>query len=90
MSSRVGVFVALGVVGLDKTVTSLLAGAGIIGLALAFAFQDLAANFLSGVAISVRHPFRIADIIETNDFLGTVKAINLRSTELLTRRDRSS
>jgi small conductance mechanosensitive channel len=79
-----GVFVALGVVGLDKTVTSLLAGAGIVGLALAFAFQDMAANFVSGIAISVRHPFRIAEVIETNDFFGTVRAINLRSTELLT------
>jgi small conductance mechanosensitive channel len=79
-----GVFVALGIVGLDKTVTSLLAGAGIVGLAFAFAFQDIAANFISGIVISVRHPFRIADIIETNDFLGTVRAINLRSTELMT------
>ncbi len=84
MVLAVGVFVALGVVGLDKTVTSLLAGAGIVGLAIAFAFQDIAANFVSGVAISVRHPFRIADFIETNDFIGTVRAINLRSTELLT------
>src|SRR5262245_49719342 len=82
--TALGVFVALGVVGLDKTVTSLLAGAGIIGLALAFAFQDIAANFISGIVISVRHPFRIADLIETNDFLGTVRAINLRSTELMT------
>src|SRR5256885_2334168 len=32
-----GVFVALGIVGLDKTVTSLLAGAGILALALGFA-----------------------------------------------------
>jgi small-conductance mechanosensitive channel len=80
----VGVFVALGVVGLDKTVTSLLAGAGIVGLALAFAFQDIAANFISGIVISVRHPFRVGELIETNDFLGTVRAIQLRSTELLT------
>jgi small conductance mechanosensitive channel len=79
-----GVFVALGIVGLDKTVTSLLAGAGIVGLALAFAFQDIAANFISGIVISVRHPFHIADLIQTNDFIGTVRAINLRSTELMT------
>ena len=38
----IGAFVALGLLNLDKTVTSLLAGAGIIGLALGFAFQDIA------------------------------------------------
>lgn len=79
-----GAFVALGVLGLDKTVTSLLAGAGILGLALAIAMQDLAANFVSGVMISIRRPFRIGDIIETNDFFGTVTAVDLRSMELRT------
>ena len=43
-----GVFIALGVLNLEKTVTSLLAGAGVIGLALGFAFQEIASNFVSG------------------------------------------
>lgn len=76
----IGVFVALGILNLDGTVTSLLAGAGIIGLALGFAFQDIAANFLSGVLLSIRHPFGKGDIIETNGHYGTVKKINLRNT----------
>ena len=75
-----GLFFALGVLDLDKTVTSLLAGAGIIGLALAFAFQDAAENLISGVTISVSRPFRVGDFVETNGYLGTVEAINLRST----------
>ena len=75
-----GVFVALGVLGLDKTVTSLLAGAGIIGLALAFAFQDIAGNFMSGILLALRRPFTEGEVIETNDYFGTVKEINLRST----------
>ncbi|HRB01696.1 MAG TPA: mechanosensitive ion channel, partial [Ignavibacteria bacterium] len=45
----VTIFTALSVLQLDKAVTSILAGAGIIGLALAFAFQDIAANFISGI-----------------------------------------
>jgi small-conductance mechanosensitive channel len=80
----VGVFFALSVLNLDGTVTSLLAGAGIIGLALGFAFQDIAANFISGVLLSVRHPFGIGDIIETNDFFGTVIKLNLRNTIIRT------
>ena len=80
----VGTFVALGVLGLDKTVTSLLAGAGVIGLALAFAFQDIAGNFMSGVLLALRRPFTTNDIIETNDHFGLVDDLNLRSTIIRT------
>lgn len=75
-----GVFVALSVMNLDKTVTSLLAGAGVIGLALGFAFQDTASNFISGLFIAFRKPFNKGDFIETDSYLGTVKEINIRST----------
>lgn len=78
-----GVFFALGILELDKTVTSLLAGAGIIGLALAFAFQDAAENLVSGVTISIRQPFTVGDFIETTDgHMGTVEEITLRTTAL--------
>ncbi len=40
-SLGITIFVALSILNLDKAVTSILAGAGIIGLALAFAFQDI-------------------------------------------------
>ena len=48
----VGVFIALDFVGLKGTVTSLLAGAGIIGLALGFAFQDMTENLIAGISMS--------------------------------------
>ena len=77
-----GFFIALGILGLDKTVTSLLAGAGIIGLALGFAFQDLTANLLSGIFITIGQPIRVGDIVETNGFKGKVQEIKIRSTIL--------
>lgn len=80
----IGVFIALSVLQLDGAVTSLLAGAGIIGLALGFAFQDIASNFISGVILSIRHPFGLGDIIETNDFYGVVQKLNLRNTIIRT------
>jgi small conductance mechanosensitive channel len=81
-----GLMVALGILNLDKALTSVLAGAGIIGLALGFAFQDLAANFISGVGLSVHRtdPFKVGDLIESNDLLGIVERITLRTTELRT------
>lgn len=80
----IGVFIALSILQLDGAVTSLLAGAGIIGLALGFAFQDIASNFISGIILSIRHPFGIGDIIETNGFYGTVTKMNLRNTIIKT------
>lgn len=80
----IGVFIALGVIGADKAVTSLLAGAGILGLAIGFAFQDLASNFIAGILLSIRRPFIEGDIIETGDYFGTVVEVNLRSTRIRT------
>ena len=80
----VGMFVALGVLDLDKTVTSLLAGVGVIGLALGFAFQDTAANFVAGVFLAVRSPIEIGDLVKSVDIMGIVKKINLRATEVRT------
>lgn len=79
-----GVFSALGVLHLDKAVTSLLAGAGIVGLALGFAFQDIAQNFMSGIGMAIKRPFKIGDIVETGGKTGIVKEINIRTTALET------
>jgi small conductance mechanosensitive channel len=65
-------------------VASLLAGAGIVGLALGFAFQDIAANLMAGVYLSVRRPFRRGHLIKAQDYFGIVQEVNLRWTELLT------
>lgn len=78
----VGLFTALSVLGLDKAVTSLLAGAGVIALALGFAFQDLTANFISGTMIALARPIQVGDTIETNGFTGVVLDIKLRSIVL--------
>lgn len=75
-----GAFVALEILELDKTVTSLLAGLGVLGLALGFAFQDIMSNFVSGVLLAFRRPFQPGDLIKTNDIFGKVRETNLRST----------
>ncbi|MEO8111986.1 MAG: mechanosensitive ion channel [Ginsengibacter sp.] len=80
----VTLFTVLSILQLDKAVTSILAGAGIIGLALAFAFQDIAANFISGIFISFRRPLHIGDIVKVKDYMGKVEDINLRDTILRT------
>lgn len=79
-----GVMSALDILELDKTVSSLLAGVGIIGLALGFAFQDLTSNFISGAFIALKRPFDVGHTVETNGFLGTIEDIQLRATILRT------
>ena len=80
----ISIFTALSILKLDDAVTSLLAGAGIVGLALAFAFQDVAANFISGIFLIVRRPLKVGDIVKTKDYMGCVEDINLRDTMLRT------
>ncbi len=78
-----GGFFALGLMHLDKTVTSLLAGIGIMGLALSFAFQHTAANILAGMIISIRSDVNVGDLIASNDAFGNVLKVGLRSTKIL-------
>lgn len=80
----IALFSVLSILQLDKAVTSVLAGAGIAGLALALAFQDIAGNFISGVFISVRRPLHLGDIVKIKDYMGKVEEINLRDTTIRT------
>ena len=80
----VTLFIALSVLQLDKAVTSILAGAGIIGLALAFAFQDIASNVMSGIVLSIRRPLHIGDIVKIKDHMGVIVEINLRDSVIKT------
>lgn len=80
----VGLFISLEIMNLEKTVTSILAGAGVIGLALGFAFQEIASNFVSGILIAFREPYQIGDIIEIDSYFGEVTEINLRTTSVTT------
>ena len=77
-------FVALTVLNLTTAVASILGAAGLLGLAFAFAFQDIAANFMSGIFISIRKPLHVNDIVKLNDYMGEVTEINLRDTILKT------
>ncbi|WP_439481455.1 mechanosensitive ion channel family protein [Cyclobacterium plantarum] len=80
-----GVMMSLSILNLTGTVTSILAGLGIIGLALGFAFQDTAANFMSGIYITFQQPYAIGDVIETHDgIMGNVVDIDLRVTKVKT------
>lgn len=76
----VAALVALSVAGIG--VGSALAALGLAGLALAFAFQNILENFISGLLILIRRPFKIDDQIISGDYEGTVTDIDMRVTRL--------
>ncbi|MEJ7666923.1 MAG: mechanosensitive ion channel domain-containing protein [Hymenobacter sp.] len=48
----------------------------------ALRFQDIAANFISGVIIAVQQPFHVGDVIETDKFFGIIERISLRTLDI--------
>ena len=73
-----GLFLALGILNLSKTLTSLLAGAGVAGLAIGLALQGTLSNTFAGVVLSFRKKIQIGHWVETNGYSGEVIDINLK------------
>lgn len=73
-----GLFLALGILNLSKTLTSLLAGAGVAGLAIGLALQGTLSNTFAGIVLSFRKKIQIGHWVETNGYSGEVIDINLK------------
>ena len=80
----VGVLVAIAVVAPSVTPAQLLSVLGVGSVAIGFAFKDILQNFLAGILILLRQPFKIGDIITFGDYTGIVQDIETRSTLLKT------
>ena len=70
----------LGAVGID--LGPLIAGAGVLGVAIGFGPQSLVRDFLSGAFILVEDQFGVGDIVDVGEASGTVEAVSLRTTRL--------
>ncbi|SNR14169.1 mechanosensitive ion channel family protein [Tenacibaculum jejuense] len=77
-----GTFLALSILNLDGTLKSLLAGAGVAGLAISLALQGTLSNTFSGIFIAIKDEMNIGDWVETNGFSGRVTEIGLRNTKI--------
>jgi moderate conductance mechanosensitive channel len=75
----IAAFMVLGQLGIE--LGPLLAGAGILGVALGFGSQSLVRDFLSGVFILIEDQFGVGDIVSLDrETDGVVEAVSLRST----------
>ncbi|MBV8653237.1 MAG: mechanosensitive ion channel [Alphaproteobacteria bacterium] len=75
-----GVVIALGDLGVN--IGPLLAGAGVVGLALGFGAQALVRDVIAGLFFLIDDAFRIGEYIDTGRLKGTVEAISIRSVRL--------
>ena len=79
------IIIVAGIVGLANlgvNVTPLLAGAGVIGIALGFGAQSLVADLITGIFILIEDSLAVGDFVEINGFMGTVEGLNLRAVRL--------
>jgi len=69
---------------LGYNVSSLIAGLGIGGLAVALALQDALGNFFGSIVILLDRPFKVGDLIRVEGVEGFVEQIGFRSTRIRT------
>ncbi len=78
-----GVYLALRVTGLTRVALAVVSGTGLLGLALGFAFRDIAENFLASLLLSIQRPFRLGDVVEVDGHTGVVRKVTSRGTLLI-------
>lgn len=74
------VLLVLGEVGFD--LAPLIAGAGIVGVAVGFGAQSLVADFLSGLFMLMEDQYGVGDWVDVGDASGTVEHVGLRTTRI--------
>lgn len=76
----ISILLAIIAVGIDLTNLAFIAGALSVGIG--FGLQDVIKNLVAGIIILLERPFRVGDWVVLNGTEGTIKQINIRSTEL--------
>ena len=85
VSVQVAIAVIFGLVALDALgvdTTPLLAGAGILGLAIGFGAQKLVTDIVSGIFFLIDDAFRVGEYVDIGGTMGVVEKISIRSMQL--------
>jgi small-conductance mechanosensitive channel len=76
------VLLLLGLDNLGVNITTLVAGLGVGGIAVALALQNILADILASLSIAIDKPFLLGDTIQVDTFVGTVEDVGLKTTRL--------
>jgi small-conductance mechanosensitive channel len=82
LGTVVGLTVLLALARLGLDIGPLLAGFGILGLAISFGSQALVRDIVSGIFFMAEDAFRVGEYIDTGKLKGTVEKISIRSVQL--------
>ncbi|MBQ3747482.1 MAG: mechanosensitive ion channel family protein, partial [Kiritimatiellae bacterium] len=69
---------------LGVNVTPLIAGLGVTGFILGFAFQESLGNLASGMMIALNEPFKVGDFVDAAGLSGTILEVNMMATVMKT------
>lgn len=69
---------------LGVNVTPLIAGLGVTGFILGFAFQESLGNLASGMMIALNEPFKVGDVVDAAGHSGVVLEVNMMATVMKT------
>jgi small-conductance mechanosensitive channel len=76
----IAAFIVLSELGIN--IGPILAGAGVVGIAIGFGAQSLVKDIIAGVFIIMENQYRVGDVVKIADISGLVEQINLRRTIL--------
>ncbi|MBE0661836.1 MAG: mechanosensitive ion channel [Bacteroidales bacterium] len=80
----IGILFSLKIIGLGGVIAGILAGAGLTAFIIGFTLRDIGENFLAGIIMAFKRPFRIGDFVESGVIKGKVVTLNMRDTQLKT------
>jgi small-conductance mechanosensitive channel len=83
--AKILLYSALVLIALDNlgfNITTLIAGLGVGGIAIALAVQNILGDLFASLSIVIDKPFVVGDFIIVNEFLGTVEHVGLKTTRI--------
>ena len=80
----IGTVLFLYIIGKQSIVTSILGAGAISAFVIGFAFKDIGENFLAGIILAFKRPFKIGDTVMIDAIEGSIVDLNLRETHLKT------
>lgn len=84
IATAAGILIALEILNATALVGAVLGTAGVLGVALGFAFKDILENYLAGILMSLRQPFAPRDHVVIDGNEGVVVSLTSRATILMT------